>query len=369
MRGVGHLPRLCIFVWEEFMVLLQSLVLTGLLLWKGHGLIRKHAGVCYGIAGLISVGVIGMVWSGRLPASSWVIPVFTQGGLAGSLFIAVMFAAAVPNGSRFMRRVMPVRGELSIIASILTLGHNIAYGKTYFHRLFTGAAMPGNVIAAAICSLIMIVIMLPLFITSFRCVRRKMKSGVWKRLQRLAYGFYALMYLHVLLLNMPGIHTSISSKINVMVYSIIFLSYGCMRIQKALIKKNRLVLSRILPVIGGLIFVLLCTWIWLPIPETESAAVRYADGTYVGEGMGYNGRISVSVTIEDGTILAVKVNSAVDDDPYFSKAEERIISAVLEEQSAEVDVVSGATYSSDGLKEAIADALSGANLQAFPEGE
>ena len=279
-----------------------------------------------------------------------------------------MFAAAVPNGSRFMRLVMPIRGELSIIASILTLGHNIAFGRTYFVRLFTGASMPGNVLAAAICSLIMIAIMLPLFITSFKRVRRRMKPGNWKRLQRLAYVFYGLMYIHVLLLNLPGARASAGAQCNVVVYSVVFLTYGCMRIRKALLHGGHRLPARLLPVAGALCFAALCCLMWLPSapPAAKENDGAYRNGAYTGAGVGYNGRMTVSVTIEDGRIADIQVTSSVDDAPYFNKAAGAILPAVLEAQSAGVDAVSGATYSSAGLKDAIADALADAQQGEAP---
>lgn len=135
---------------------------------------------------------------------------------------------------------MPIRGELSIIASILTLGHNISFGLTYFRLLFTQPdCLPVNQLLAAICSLVMLCIMLPLFITSFKCVRKKMKGSSWKKLQRLAYGFYALIYIHVLLLTLPGAQKGNGSYLlTVVVYSVVFLTYGALRVRKALQKQS-----------------------------------------------------------------------------------------------------------------------------------
>ena len=346
------------------MVLIQSLVLTGLLLWAGHGFLRRHAVLCYVIACLLSLGTIALVWSGSVPDTRWIVPMFTQGGLAGGLFIAVMFAGAVPSHSRFYRLVIPIRGELSILASILTLGHNIAFGKTYFLRLFSGAAMAWNLMAAAVCSLLMIAIMLPLFITSFRRVRRRMKGRSWKRLQRLAYGFYGLMYVHVLLLNFPAARLSAAAKLNIVLYSIVFLTYACMRTRKAVSRISHHAAAK-LPLLFGLVFAALCLAIWLPQPAPEPAGTTgYADGTYTGTGMGFNGSITVSVTIEGGRMTDIRVLSAADDDEFFLTAESAIIPAALEAQSAEVDAASGATYSSAGLKAAISNALKAAQGEA-----
>lgn len=355
--GYGANPSRTRFLMEETMVLIQSLLLAGCLLWFAHDFIKKHAAACYGAACLISLIVIVAVWAGILPNTPWILPIFTQGGLGGALFIAVMFAAAVPNGSRYMRLVMPIRGELSIIASILTLGHNIAFGRTYFVRLFAGTALPFPVLCAAICSLCMIVIMLPLFITSFRCVRRRMKPKSWKWLQRFAYAFYALMYVHVLLLNLPGAHSSAASAVNVILYSIVFLSYGCMRVRKAMLKKKYMLPARILPAIGALLMIGICVSIAIPRSAPSASAAQYADGTYTGAGIGYNGRITVQVTVEDHRISDIILKSSVDDEPYITDAVRGVIPAVLETQSVQVDAISGATYASNGIKDAIADAL------------
>lgn len=345
------------FLMEETMVLIQSLLLAGCLLWFAHDFIKKHAAACYGAACLISLIVIAAVWSGSLPNTPWILPIFTQGGLGGALFIAVMFAAAVPNGSRYMRLVMPIRGELSIIASILTLGHNIAFGRTYFVRLFAGTALPFPILCAAICSLVMIAIMLPLFITSFRCVRRRMKPKNWKRLQRFAYAFYALMYVHVLLLNLPGARSSAASAVNVILYSIVFLSYGCMRIRKAMLKRKYMLPAKILPVVGAACMIGICVFLAMPHSEPLVSDTQYADGTYSGAGIGYNGRITVQVTVSEGRISDILLKSSVDDEPYITDAVRGIIPAVLEMQSTQVDAVSGATYASNGIKDAIDDAL------------
>lgn len=178
----------------------------------------------------------------RVPSvgARWIWPIFARSALSTALFAAVMYAGAVPNGSKLMKAVMPIRGELSIIASILTLGHNISFGLTYFRLLFTQPdCLPVNQLLAAICSLVMLCIMLPLFITSFKCVRKKMKGSSWKKLQRLAYGFYALIYIHVLLLTLPGAQKGNGSYLlTVVVYSVVFLTYGALRVRKALQKQS-----------------------------------------------------------------------------------------------------------------------------------
>lgn len=101
-----------------------------------------------------------------------------------------------------------------------------------------------------------------------------------------------------------------------------------------------------------------------PSPEAtaavtaELAVSELADGTYTGTGTGFRGEIAVTVTVLNGEITAIRIDDYSDDQQYFSRAKSTIIDEILAAQSVDVDVVSGATYSSNGILEAVADALS-----------
>ena len=81
------------------------------------------------------------------------------------------------------------------------------------------------------------------------------------------------------------------------------------------------------------------------------------DGTYSGTGRGYRGDTKVSVTVKDGEITDITIESYQDDDRFLNKASATIISEILSAQSCDVKTVSGATYSSRGIISAVADAL------------
>lgn len=87
------------------------------------------------------------------------------------------------------------------------------------------------------------------------------------------------------------------------------------------------------------------------------ATSPYADGTYNGEAQGYGGTVSVAVTIQDGTITDVAIISAKQEDAAYFDAAKGVIDEILEAQTTEVDTVSGATFSSNGILHAVADAL------------
>lgn len=350
------------------MTFLISLALALLFVALLGKTLRAHPVPFYLAAVGIAVVVAVVTWAGvSLPTgfSKWVWPVFARGGLAGGLFVLVMVAGAFPNGSVPSRRLMPIRGPLSILASILTLGHNAAFGKTYFTLLFTSPAqLPLNQLLAAICSVVMLLIMLPLFITSFQRVRRKMAPKQWKALQRLAYGFYALLYFHILLLSLPqALAGSGAYQLTVFVYSAVFLSYAVCRVLKAAARRKKTMatlhrrqLGSAACCVAAVLVVVLC----LPAKGMASGAEGsggYADGVYSGSAMGMNAQIAVSVTVRDNTITDIAIDSHREDEPYFTDAL-AVIDDILDTNSLEVDTVSGATYSSGGILDAVADALS-----------
>jgi len=83
----------------------------------------------------------------------------------------------------------------------------------------------------------------------------------------------------------------------------------------------------------------------------------YKNGTYEGSGTGYGGTITVQVTLQDDTITDVSVTSAPGEDSAYLAQGENVISSIISEQSTDVDTVSGATFSSTGILEAVNDAL------------
>jgi DMSO/TMAO reductase YedYZ heme-binding membrane subunit/uncharacterized protein with FMN-binding domain len=463
------------------MIFIISMVLAALFTASCKKLLKRSPVPFYLLAVVISAAVFACTAAGTVfPSwfSTWIWPVFSRSGFATALWVTVMWAGALPNGSALMKQIMPIRGELSIIAAILTLGHNAAYGRTYFLRI---AQLPPAQLAASVCSIIMILIMLPLFITSFKTVRRKMKAGSWKKLQRLAYGFYGFLYIHIMLLTVPAVMAGRSGYlINALVYSVVFLGYFMCRIIKALDIKSKstgkfprhqkqamaaaLVLSLgvtgLLSACGASPDTLSSdtedtsddieieeqleneddeniddtapadsevsgeetpvtdntssvnqktsdttsqkadakTKAAAPVSsantnsgttskttntpssdtqksaenktvQTETPAQNtttvsepartYKNGTFSGSGTGYAGPISVSVTIKDDVITAISVTSSSDDEPFISDAK-GVISKMLSAQSANVDTVSGATYSSKGIISAVKSALASA---------
>lgn len=218
------------------MLLVISLIIVSLFIYFLKDSLKKHACIYYIGAAVISIAVFLI---GFLPMPLFVknniLGIFAKGSLGTAMFVAVMYAGALPKGSKLIAPLMKIRGELSITAAILVLCHNFTYGMTYFKMLFIKpAALSATQLTAAIISIILITIMLVLTVTSFQAVRKKMKAKKWKQLQRTAYVFYGLMYVHIMLINIPYARLGIGTYIaNVVIYSIVFLGYAAMRIAKA----------------------------------------------------------------------------------------------------------------------------------------
>ncbi len=222
------------------MLLIISLIIVSLFIYFLKDSLKKHAGIYYIGAAVISIAVFLI---GFLPMPLFlknnILGIFAKGSLGTAMFVAVMYAGALPKGSKLIAPLMKIRGELSITAAILVLCHNFTYGITYFKMLFIKPeALSATQFTAAIISLVLIIIMIVLTVTSFQAVRKKMKAKKWKQLQRTAYVFYGLMYVHIMLINIPYARLGLGTYIaNVVIYSIVFLGYAAMRIAKAVSAK------------------------------------------------------------------------------------------------------------------------------------
>lgn len=90
--------------------------------------------------------------------------------------------------------------------------------------------------------------------------------------------------------------------------------------------------------------------------EQETAS-GYKDGTYEGSALGFGDTITVQVTIQDGKMTDIAVlDASGEDKPYYNQSLP-VLDKMLSSQSTEVDTISGATLTSEGLIDAVADAL------------
>ena len=113
---------------------------------------------------------------------------------------------------------------------------------------------------------------------------------------------------------------------------------------------NKKILRVLLPLIGLLFFFGYFTG--------SGYAVNYIDGIYEGIGVGYGRGLKVAVTVQKGLMSNIQILSHNERGPqYYEKALRLIPKAILQKQSVEVDAISGATMTSNGIKEAVRKAL------------
>ena len=381
--------------------------------------LKKKPAVLYGICILLSLVSIFYPREGGIPFLDFFFKKIMQRGvLAGSLFIWVMQAPVLPKSSSERKTIYLFRGEMAICASLITLAHNLAFGRKYFGALFLGQGHISLMeLHAAIVSCLMILLLIPLTITSFQTVRRKMQGKTWKKLQNWSYLFYLLLYLHIFFIYQGALIRGKGEYFfTLMIYSFIFGFYGFLRIrqyrmQKESKEKKTFPLLRI----GG-ILPIVCLFLSgfysagkyrtaleanvdkiraqesvseqhgqgeennssekaveasgdkastnasdassdSQAADEDSISGAYKDGECFGKASAYNGNVEVKVTISGGKITAIDIVKTKDDEEYFFDAQKKVIPEILEKQSTDVDAVAGATTSSEGICHAVEKAL------------
>ena len=382
--------------------------------------LKKKPAVLYGICILLSLVSIFYPREGGIPFLDFFFKKIMQRGvLAGSLFIWVMLAPVLPKSFAGRKTIYLLRGEMAICASLITLAHNLAFGGKYFGALFLGRGHISLMeLHAAIVSCMMILLLIPLTVTSFQAVRRKMQGKTWKKLQNWSYLFYLLLYLHIFFIYQGALIRGKGEYFfTLILYSFIFGFYGFLRIRQYRMQKESKEKKTIplLRIAGILPIVCLCLSVFYSAgkyraaleanvdkiraqesvaessgngeeksdssekaveasgdkgsakssdgssdsqgSDASSASGAYKDGECFGKASSYNGNVEVKVTISGGKITAIDIVKTKDDEEYFFDAQKKVIPEILEKQSTDVDAVAGATTSSEGICHAVQKAL------------
>lgn len=157
--------------------------------------------------------------------------------LSLALFVVVMYVGVFAKGSRAHQWLRPVRSELSIIACILACGHMAVYLASYAPRL--GTAMGSNVVGALVVAVALLMLLLVLGVTSLGFVKRHMRTESWKRLQRWAYVFFGLVYVHLMLMLAPAASRGGEAAVaSVAAYTVVFGAYAVLRVRRAFVDRR-----------------------------------------------------------------------------------------------------------------------------------
>lgn len=126
-----------------------------------------------------------------------------RGLISISFFILVMYAGALNSKWSITKKLLSIRAELAILGSITMLPHGIIYFARFIilklPKIISEGTFPVLYFSYIGVGIIGFIVMIPLFITSIKKIRKKMKGSQWKKLQRWAYLFYLLAYVHILL--------------------------------------------------------------------------------------------------------------------------------------------------------------------------
>ena len=203
--------------------------------------LKKIPTVFYAIAVLMCLAAIYLTWNPSPYQWARLIVFAIQKGQVGfSLFILVMFIGVFSKRSTIRRYFTPIRAQLSILASIFIVSHFIPYLFNYLTLITSLFSYKTNISVGFITGIILLLLLIPLAITSFNVIRKKMNAGTWKALQRWSYVFIILAYIHaVCFLLVPATGNSdIAMITNIILYSVIMAAYGILRFRRKIIDKK-----------------------------------------------------------------------------------------------------------------------------------
>ena len=335
------------------MLFIISLLISLIFLLIFRKPLKKHSFIFYIIAAALTAVVSVCDFKG-LPreVNTYLVGLVTRGTLATAFWCVVMWTGALPNGSKLMKELMPVRGELSIFAAFLTFGHVIALGGRYIIRFFTEAGKLNNdIFTSTLISIIMVLVMVPLTILSFRKVRKKIKASTWKKIQRTAYIFYALIYVHVLTFFVPKARMGREGYLlSIMAYSAVFIPYAVFRIRKAYIsscsRNKKEFGSKSLNSVCALgCAALLC----VPYLASQPASAKEEDIKVPGDT--YNAATSVTVVSEVSVSETDHTTSVPETSVPVTSVSETSVSSVTEISGTETEAVSESVTSEEEKKD------------------
>ena len=211
-----------------------ALVLSFALIWACAKPLKKYP-VPFYIGAIAMIGVYFWGTSVGIRGDAWSLfqPLMQRCALAFLLFSIVMFVGVLGEKNPLRTHLMPIRRQLSILACIFAVGHIVFYGASYIPRI--SSAFTGNLAFSLGLAALITALMTVLCITSFQIVKHGMSAAAWKRVQRLAYPFYVLIYVHLALLLMPSAAVGNQvAVVSIVVYSLIVGAYVVLRIAKAL---------------------------------------------------------------------------------------------------------------------------------------
>ncbi len=210
--------------------LLTSLAIFTLLAVLLSKSIKKHATIYYIILAIpfamVAIPFIGRLFGlemfsfSQIPFLGGIIRDYIHfGTFAFPILIIVMYVGALNPRIAWVKKLLKIRKELSIISGFPVLTHALIRATGTFPnslRYFTNNAEymantnVTNELGAGISNfsfvlgIVLLVLFIPLWVTSFDSIHKRMGSIKWKRLQKWSYPFYALLFIHAMGIQVGG---------------------------------------------------------------------------------------------------------------------------------------------------------------------
>ena len=183
----------------------------------------------------------------EMPRNIWIIffILIQKCTLSLAVFVVVMYIGVFGKETKVSHMLRPIRAELSIIAWFLSLGHMAVYLESYLPRIVAGASLSTNMILSFVVAIVLFVLLIILGVTSFNVVKKRMGKETWLKVQKLAYPFFMLTYVHLMIILAPSAARGGEAAItSVVLYSIIFIAYAILRLRRAALDKKDVALER-----------------------------------------------------------------------------------------------------------------------------
>ncbi|MDR1592024.1 MAG: hypothetical protein LBS16_03970 [Prevotellaceae bacterium] len=224
------LLQLLLFLVDNVQLLTTLFVMTGIFLLLAKS-IKKHAALYYI---LFALPALLFVFREICSLFDWNIISYTRDSILGQimreyihvagfafpLLIIIMFIGALPAQNPYVKRLMMIRKELSIISGFPIIVHFwvrvrhiggsfefFADTDTYMetHRQINSALGAGLTNSAFLLGILMFVLFIILWITSFDVIQKRLGLIRWKKIQRWSYVLYAMLFAHSVLLKVGGL--------------------------------------------------------------------------------------------------------------------------------------------------------------------
>lgn len=312
--------------------------------------IIKYERVMYGLALAFSVLALFYLDSEHL----WVLK---DGFFSLSLFIVVMYTGGFKRNSKINKKLRSVRKIFSIMGFIFIIPHGVMYMKDI---------VDGDLEASKITllGLITVGVMLPLFIISFKFIKKRMSIKKWVYYQKYSYIAYFTLFLHLVLINNS----------NALLYIGIFGFYFALKLKNYLFLsiKPYWKLAGLILILGGLYSIGNSNESSAKDVGIDFSELPLVDGVYNVYADSYlDYRVVLQVTIFNNDITNIIIIDHGSTDPnrkpqYYAAAVD-MVNLILQENSTDIDAISGATETTEGVINAVEMAIELATIEVTEE--